>query len=121
MTGVCVARECGMIPFCHRVVVAEATPTSLVSFRVLGEGQPPKSPAAESGDSHVTIHSSLQSDWSIAGHMTNSEEDGTTPLISCAADLRPPYHMALDGKTFSVLRESQSLDYQRVRDQLTVM
>jgi predicted P-type ATPase len=91
LTGVCVARECGMIPSTHSVIVAETTPTSLVSFRVLGEGRSPTTESVRSG------------------------EEGTTPLISKAGDLRPPFHMALDGKTFSVLRESSSQDdYQRV-------
>ena len=57
LTAVCVARECGMIPSTHSVIVAETTPTSLVSFRVLGEG---RSPTTESGDYHVT---SQKSDW----------------------------------------------------------
>lgn len=43
LTAVCVARECGMIPSSHRVIVAEATPTSSVSYHLLGEGSPPLS------------------------------------------------------------------------------
>ena len=53
LTGVCVARECGMVPSSHSIIVAKATPTSGVSYRVLGEGRPPKTPT-ESGDCHVT-------------------------------------------------------------------
>ena len=42
-----------MVPSSHSIIVAKATPTSGVSYRVLGEGRPPKTPT-ESGDCHVT-------------------------------------------------------------------
>ena len=67
LTAVCVARECGMIPSSHRVIVAEATPTSCVSYRTLGEGSPPLSTRTleESGmmSLYVTLYTAIPSPY----------------------------------------------------------
>ena len=46
-----------MVPASHRIVLAEATPTSCVSYSTLREGTPVKGPLnSESGDCHVIFH-----------------------------------------------------------------
>ena len=47
--------------------------------------------------------------------MTSSAEDVTTPLITTfTSDLCTQFHVAMEGKTFAALRESQWEEYQRV-------
>ena len=119
LTGVSVARECGMVSSSHRLVVAETTPTSYLTYRVLGEGRQ----QAESGDCHMTPLSLYHCDIVMlvdhvrryTDHMTSSADEGTTPLISrCSRDLCPQFHLAVDGKSFADMREDHPTEYQRV-------
>ena len=103
-----------MVPSTHYVIIAEATPTSCVSYRVLGEGN---LSSMKSGDTHMISECS----WSL-GHVT-SEEEGRVPLITSTNDLCPHFHLAVDGKSFAALRECHQQEYQRVSssNHMTVM
>ena len=104
LTAVSVARECGMVPSTHHVIVAEATPTSSLSYHVLKEGKSPHTHC------HVTNYDSGREEEE------EERERDTTPLITrhSAVDLCPLFHVALDGKSFAVIREHHPQEYLRV-------
>ena len=112
LTAVSVARECGMVPSSHHVIVAEATPTSCLSYHVLGEG---KSPHAHS---HLTSCDGGKKEEEVGEEEREEEgrERDTTPLITyhSAVDLCPLFHVALDGKSFVAIREKHPQEYMRV-------
>lgn len=118
-----------MIPSSHRVIVAEATPTSCVSYHILGEGSAPFSrKVAEESGVMLLIHHYSQCPYSLStiiigpASSCGGEEKMTSssPLINYhdhyTVDLCPPFDVVVDGKTFAALRQSQPQEFKRVSE-----